>query len=272
MEFVRVPAGVFVMGDPEGEQDEQPLAVVAIEKPFWMSKYEVSNGQYAQFDPAHDSRFEHRSSWIFSEEYLGWPLNRPGQPVVRVCWQEAMAFCRWLSAQLGEAANLPTEAQWEYACRAGTSTPLFYGNLDADFSRFANLGDASLRKLAEEGWRPKSPDLVPRDARFNDGALVTVESGRYQPNAWGLCDMHGNAAEWTRTTYQPYPYRANDGREALNRGGEKVVRGGSWRDRPKHCRSAFRLAYPPWQKVYNVGFRVILEPNPKAVALQTNHE
>jgi len=266
MELVRIPAGRFVMGDPAGCPDEQPATVVEIERPFWMGRCEVSNEQYRQFDRAHDARFEHRTSWIFSEAYLGWPLNQPRQPVVRVSWQEALAFCRWLAERLGENVTLPTEAQWEYACRAGAATALSYGPVDADFSRWANLGDKNLRRLASEGWRPKSPDLVPKDDRFDDGALVTTEIGRYQPNAWGLHDMHGNAAEWTRSTWRPYPVRPGDGRDALTLEGEKVVRGGSWRDRPARCRSAFRLAYQPWQKVFNVGFRIIIEPGAPALA------
>ncbi|MBI4664671.1 MAG: SUMF1/EgtB/PvdO family nonheme iron enzyme [Verrucomicrobia bacterium] len=265
MEFVRIPAGTFLMGDAAGEADERPLSVVRIEQPFWMAKCEVSNEQFSRFDGAHDSRFEHRSSWIFSEEYLGWPLNRPRQPVVRVSWNEAMAFCDWLSKQLGERATLPTEAQWEYACRAGTSTPLFYGDLSTDFSRFANVADANLRRLADEGWRPKAPDLVPRDSRFDDGALVTTDVSHYLPNAWGLHDMHGNAAEWTRTTYRRYPYDPGDGRDRISSEGRKVVRGGSWRDRPKLCRSAFRVSYPAYQKVYNVGFRMIIEADRETV-------
>jgi formylglycine-generating enzyme required for sulfatase activity len=185
---------------------------------------------------------------------------------VRVSWQEAVAFCRWLSLKLGEDVLLPSEAQWEYACRAGTATPLSYGGLESDFSTFANVGDVNLRRLAEEGWRPKSPDLIPREARFNDGALVTAEVGSYRPNPWGLQDMHGNAAEWTRTSYRPYPYRTDDGREDLSLEEKKVVRGGSWRDRPKLCRSASRLAYPSWEKVYNVGFRVIIAPGGSKLA------
>ncbi len=260
MEFVRLPAGQFVMGDAGGETDERPLAAVRIDRPLWMAKYEVTNEQFARFDAAHESRFEHRSSWIFSEEYLGWRLDRARQPVIRVSWQQAMEFGRWLARQLGEPVTLPTEAQWEYACRAGSASPLSYGDLDTDFSRFANLADISMRRLADEGWRPKSPDLVPRDARFDDGALVTAEVGSYQPNAWGLHDMHGNAAEWTRTTYKPYPYRTDDGRDSISAPGEKVVRGGSWRDRPKFSRSAYRWSYPAYQRVFNVGFRVVIEP------------
>jgi formylglycine-generating enzyme required for sulfatase activity len=260
MEFVRLPAGEFVMGDWAGAADEQPARPARIEKPFWIAKCEVSNEQFAKFDASHDSRFEHRSSWIFSEEYLGWPLNKPGQPVVRVSWDQAMSFCRWLTDKLCVPVTLPTEAQWEYACRAGTVTPLNYGTLDADFSRHANMGDASLRRLASEGWRPKAPDLVPRDSRVDDGALVTAECGRYLPNAWGLCDMHGNAAEWTRSAYLSY---GDDESSDESAAPLKVVRGGSWRDRPRNCRSSARWAYPPYQKVFNVGFRVVIEESDK---------
>ena len=265
MELVRLPAGRFVMGDAGGGPDERPQTLARIDKPFWVGRFEVANAEYARFDPSHDSRFEHRSSWIFSANYLGWPVNGPRQPVVRVSWNEAMAFCRWLSAKSGLAATLPTEAQWEYACRAGTGGPLSYGDLDADFSRQANMADVTIRNLAYEGWSPKSPDLAPRDARFDDRSLVTADVGSYQPNPWGLFDMHGNAAEWTRTAYRSYPYREDDGRNDVKAEGEKVVRGGSWYDRPARCRSAFRLSYPPYQPVFNVGFRVVCEDAPKQV-------
>ena len=115
LRLAKVPAGSFVMGEPQGEKDERPPAAVTIAEPFWMSAFEITNAQFQQFDPSHDSRFEHRTSWIFSEEYLGWPVDRPQQPVVRVSWNEAMAFCRWLSKKLGAEVTLPTEGQWEYA-------------------------------------------------------------------------------------------------------------------------------------------------------------
>ena len=197
---------------------------------------------------------------------MGWPLNAPDQPVVRVSWDQAQAFCRWLSAKTGLSFHLPTESQWEYACRAGTPTPFFFGDLQADFSRWANLADANIRNLAYEAWRPKPPDIVPRDERFDDQALVTAEVGSYEPNAWGLRDMHGNAAEWTRTSYRGYPYRDDDGRNDETDRGPKVVRGGSWRDRPKLGRSAQRECFPPYQRVFNVGFRVVCESPSLTVA------
>jgi hypothetical protein len=134
LRLVRVPSGEFVMGDSRGYSDERPLARAKISKPFWMGKFEITNEQYARFDPSHDSRFEHKGSWIFSERHLGWLLNQPKQPVVRVSWHEAAAFCQWLSARCGQEVSLPTEAQWEWACRAGTSGAFYYGETNDDFS------------------------------------------------------------------------------------------------------------------------------------------
>ncbi len=250
MHFMRIPAGEFVMGDSNGLRDERPRRE-RIPQSFWMGKFEVTNQQFAEFDSAHDSRYI-RTHGIVSTR--GYAVNRPQQPVVRVSWNQAKAFCRWLSEKTGEKFTLPTEAMWEYACRAGTGTPLSYGNLDTDFSAHANLADQQIEHLrdyshsAKIGW-------LPRDARHDDGAMVTAAVGGYQPNAWGLFDMHGNAAEWTRSTYASN----TPGGKNADPADKKVTRGGSWRDRPLRSRSAFRLGYPAWQKVYNVGFRVVCE-------------
>ena len=271
LELVRIPPGQFVMGDPRGHSDEQPATVVKIARPFWIGRCEVTNAEFARFDPAHDSHFEPMHGYQFGIH--GYPANGPKQPVVRVSWNRAMDFCRWLSATTflrtvpGRRFNLPTEAQWEYACRAGTATPFSYGGLDADFSKFANLGDAMLREFALDTYIQvhvipspnKYDDWVPKDDRFNDGAFLSVDVGRYQPNAWGLCDVHGNVAEWTRTLFRPYPYDDADGRNDPASPGRRVVRGGSWYDRPKRSTSSFRLAYAPYQNVFNVGFRVVME-------------
>ena len=265
MELVLIPAGEFVMGDPDGCRDELPLSVAAIGRAFWMATCEVSNEQFARFDPTHDSRFESKMSYQFGIH--GYPCNGPQQPVVRVTWQHATAFCRWLSDRTGETFALPTEAEWEWACRAGSAKPFSWGGDEIDYSKLANLGDAKLRELASNPYTVSTPlpkptkydDWVPKDTRFNDGGLITVAVGSYQPNAWGLHDMHGNAAEWTCTAYRPYPYKPDDGRNDPAAEGLKVVRGGSWRDRPKRCRAAFRLAYRPWQRVFNVSFRVVCE-------------
>ncbi len=260
MKLVRIPPGEFVMGDPAGEPDEWPPARVVIDRPFWIGAFEVTNRQFRCFDSLHDPRYYQKRHARGDDE--GLPLNGPQQPVVRVSWEQAMAFCHWLSQRTGMHFTLPTEAQWEYACRAGTGTALSFGTCDDDFSPWANVGDASfanghlpqvtggLEHLIREG-APLA------DARFDDRAEVTAPVGSYRPNAWGLYDMHGNAAEWTRSAYRPYPYDENDGRNDPGVQGRKVVRGGSFYDPPKRCRSSFRLAYPAWQRVFNVGFRVV---------------
>jgi formylglycine-generating enzyme required for sulfatase activity len=270
LEMVLIPAGQFVMGEQNGCQDEHPLTDVNIKRAFWMSKFEVTNAQYKRFDPSHDSKYEHKGSWMFEEWDLGWPLNHPKQPVVRISWNEAIEFCRWLSDRIGQNVYLPTEAQWEWACRAGTDSPFYYGDLNANFSEFANFADISMRELVYDVRDQYPPDLAPRDDRFNDKKLVATNVGSYKPNAWGLHDMHGNVWEWTRSTYRPYPYRTSDGRNDLSDVGRKVIRGGSWYDRPRRCYSAFRLSYPAWRKVYNVGFRIVIETDKSTKQLAKN--
>jgi Sulfatase-modifying factor enzyme 1/Hydrazine synthase alpha subunit middle domain len=224
-----------------------PAPQPASRHPFWMGVCEVTNAQYARFDPDHDSRLEHGDFLQFSVEERGYPLNGPNQPVVRISWNQATAFCDWLSSRLKEDFSLPTELQWEHACRAGATTPMWYGDLDADFSESANLADASLHNVdtfkpwslpsgAIHPWRPAVTSV-------NDGHRVSAPVGSFAPNAWGLCDMAGNAAEWCRTT------DADSDRQP--------ARGGSWYDRPKNAQSSSRVTYAPWQPVFNVGFRVV---------------
>jgi len=171
--------------------------------------------------------------------------------------------------------RLPTEAQWEWACRAGSAAPMNYGDLNADFSKQENLADYMLIELAVEGVDPKpiargddpKPAKLPsplydyelRDRRFNDGVLHLAKVGSFAPNAWGLHDMHGNAAEWTRSAYRPYPYSDGDGRNNATADERKVVRGGSWYRRQHRATSSWRWGYPGWMRPYDVGFRVVIE-------------
>ena len=269
LDLVRVPAGEFLMGSPDGPPDEQPVSRVRISEAFWMARTEINNAQFACFNLAHDSRVEDKNTYQFGIH--GYPANEPTQPVVRVSWQEAMAFCHWLNARTGLRFTLPTEAQWEWACRAGTSTAFSFGERDTDFSGHANFADAKLREFASDPYTVDKPlanatpydDWIPKDARFNDGALIAVAPGRYDPNAWGLVDMHGNVAEWTRSSYAAYPWVV-DGRDDEGRLGRKVVRGGSWRDVPARGTASSRLSYESWQHVYNVGFRIVCESELKA--------
>lgn len=263
--FAFVPAGSFHMGGDF--PDEQPAHPVRIERGFWMATTEITNAQYARFDPQHDSGREHLRNYGFGTE--GYPLNEARQPVVRVSWHQAREFCAWLSKLTGLRVDLPTEAQWEYACRAGTATPFNYGTPSSDFSLHSNLSDLTTREFAADNYlrtrqtplpnAPPANDYTLKDERWNDGILVSGPVGARNPNRWGLHDMHGNAAEWTRSLYRNYPYTSDDGRDDPNASGLRAVRGGSWRDRPFRAHSGFRLFYRPQQRAVDVGFRVIVD-------------
>ena len=259
IELVLIPAGEFVMGSLDGANDEYPPAAVKIARPFYMSRTEITNEQFAAFDARHDSAYISMTNK--DQSVRGHPVNEPRQPVVRVTWQHARDFCQWVSAKTGHRADLPTEAQWEWAARAGASTATYYGDVTADFGRYANLADSTLARLAHRD----SPQWHPRIDAVNDGAMVTTHVGHYKANAWGLHNMIGNAAEWTRTAYRPYPYR-NDGRDDPAADGAKAVRGGSWYDRPYRATASYRMHYPPWQHVFDVGFRIVIEADEHLVA------
>jgi formylglycine-generating enzyme required for sulfatase activity len=216
-------------------------------KTFYMGITEVTNEQFAQFDSAHNSHIEYGDFIQFSPGERGWLLSKPQQPVVRVSWNQAMAFCDWLSKKCNQSITLPTEQQWEHACLAGAITPFWYGTTETDFSPFANLSDVSLQTIDPFGWSGRQTTLPawrPADIRFNDGSRVSAPVGSYQPNRWGLYDMHGNVAEWTR-----------------NGQNRKTVCGGSWYDVPQRSQANFRQYYRPEQQIFDVGFRVVLETN-----------
>lgn len=269
MTFVLVPGGHFIMGATGTHPDESPPSTVEV-SPFLLGKFEVTNAQYHVYDPEHQSRDESRNGYQFGRR--GFELDGPQQPVVRVSWEEAMAFCDWLGHATGLEATLPTEAQWEWAARAGSADSFYFGPEDADYSTSANLADRTLQEFAQctarqhyERAEPienpsRHDDRIPRCDQYDDGAMVSVEAGRYEPNAWGLYDLHGNVWEWTTSGYFSYPYQDTDGRnDAGTLEVERVARGGSWRDRPCRATASFRLPYRSYQRVFNVGFRVAVE-------------
>jgi formylglycine-generating enzyme required for sulfatase activity len=263
--LVRIPSGTFVMGDASGAPDEAPETPVKIRKAFYMSTCEVTNRLYQLFDPAHDSGVYDRR-WK-DQTNRGYFVNQPEMPVIRVSWTDAMAFCKWLSARTGRNVSLPTEAQWEWACRAGSDTPMWYGTAATDFGTFANLADVTTKELVVTGINPRPVNnphdlacYLPAVFSVDDNVLHLAAPATYTANPWGLYDMHGNVAEWTRSEYRPYPYSDRDGRNRTDETDVKrVVRGGSWHDRPKRASSSYRLAYPAWQQVFNVGFRIVVE-------------
>jgi len=267
MRLVKIPAGQFVMGNQQGYADEQPRAVVKIAEPFAMGSTEVTCAQYAAFDPKHDNRYLDENGKDHSTP--GYIANHPDQPVARISWQEANAFCQWLSKKTGRKVRLPSEAEWEWAARAGSDQQFFYGDKDTDFSKWANLADASRRRtyvkwdggsVIHQPLNYPANYLYPlRDDRFTDHWFVVDYVRQYPANPWGLHDMVGNVNEWTASDYTPYPYSTNDGRNKGKPESMKVARGGSWNDRPKTAGSSVRFPFESYQRVYNVGFRVVIE-------------
>ena len=258
---VKIPAGSFAMGSNDETNAEAPAHAATVSKPFYMGTTEVTMGMMQQFDPT----FENGVYDMHYKDQVrrGYFVNGADLPAIRVSYQQAEAFCRWLSAKSGRKVRLPTETEWEYACRAGTGTPMNYGDFNADFSSHANLADLSIKQLAVQGVDPRpirNPDQFwdyeKKDARFNDGVLHLAKVGSYKPNAFGLYDMHGNVAEWTSSPFVSYP--GGPGFEGENPA-YKVIRGGSWYQRQIRASSAYRWGYPAWMRPYNVGFRVVVE-------------
>ena len=263
--FVRVPAGKFVMGTNDGYPDQAPEFKAEVKKGFWMSEKELTNEQYNALVPDHDSRI-YAQFWK-DHTTPGYPANKPNQPVIRVSYEEAVNYCRMLSEKTGLNVQLPTEVQWEWACRGGSDQPFWYGAMDANFGPYENLADVQLEKMAVTGIDPQPMEkdnpwfpyynYMPKVDTVNDGLMIPTEEYTYKANPFGLINMHGNLQEWTRSIYAPYPY--NDKSQETLEAKQVVARGGSWVDRPKDATATARRAYLPWQKVNNVGLRLIIE-------------
>ncbi len=234
LDLVWIAPGEFMMGSPMGEvgrviSSEGPHTRVHLSKGFWLGKTPVTQGQWQTLMGSNPSRFK------------GSGLDAP---VESVSWNEAMEFARKLTERERSAGRLPegyvytlpSEAQWEYACRAGTSSRFFSGNSESD--------------LARVGWYSA-----------NSGGK-THPVGQKEPNGWGLYDMHGNVFEWTRSWYGNYPGHSVTDYEGSTIGFNRVLRGGSWLSKEENCRSAIRYRNVPGERFYFVGFRLALVPSP----------
>ena len=206
MRFVEIKPGRFMMGSPASEQDrdgDETQHAVTISKPYWLGQTEVTQAQWQAVMGSNPSRFKG-------------DLTRP---VEQVSWNDAVEFCRRLSQKTGMTFRLPTEAEWEYACRAGTTTAYSFGN------------DAS--SLGEYGWFDG-----------NAGGSTKPVATR-KPNAWGLYDMHGNVREWCSDWYGYYPSGAVSDPQGPVSGTGLVLRGGSLLNRSNLCRASFRFGLEP---------------------------
>jgi formylglycine-generating enzyme required for sulfatase activity len=268
MRLVGIPAGKFWMGSPDDEADRfrtEDLREVEITQPFYMGAHEVTVGQFRKFveETGYQTAAERdglgAAGWNAQKQEMEvstrYSWKEPGypqtddHPVVLVDWKDAKAFCEWLSKKEKRVYRLPTEAEWEYCCRAGTTTRYYSGD-DADgVAAYGNVSDQSAKKLFPT-WQALG---------VSDGHVFPAPVGSYKPNAWGLYDMHGNANEWCEDWYWDYDKREVRDPKGPPISDRKVARGGSWVDFPQHCRSAYRNAFEQSSRSLTVGFRVVLE-------------
>ncbi|MCX7018602.1 MAG: SUMF1/EgtB/PvdO family nonheme iron enzyme [Candidatus Sumerlaeota bacterium] len=246
LEMVWIPAGRFNMGSPEDDEHafdrEHPLHSVTLDG-YWMGKFAVTNAQFRRFRPDH-----------YSGEWVGNDLNGDGQPVVMVSWDDTAAFCEWLTRGSSHDYRLPSEAQWEYACRAGTTTPWHWGD-EEETHCYANIADQAL-KSATQGNKDFDAWIF---SNGNDGFVVTSPVGRFCPNAFGLYDMSGNVLEWCRDWHHDsYGGAPTDGSAWLSPKTEnRMLRGGNWHFGPRYCRSAYRTDRDTGTRLTYGGFRVV---------------
>ncbi len=225
MQFVLIPAGSFMMGahEFEGGLDwEKPRHKVTVSKPFYIGKYEVTQEQWHAVMGSNPSKFATRD-----------------RPVENVSWDDAQEFIRRLNAKEGGSKyRLPTEAEWEYAARAGSDTAYCYGD------------DPDAESLHQYAWYNK-----------NSGGKTQIV-GKLKPNAWGLYDMHGNVWEWVQDWYDSEYYTKTPEKDPLNNAGgsDRVLRGGGWRNVAGHCRSASRNSRSPDYRYEYRGFRLARSP------------
>ena len=232
MRFVRIEPGSFVMGQAKGgDWDELPVHDITITQPFYMAVTEVTNAQYEQFASEH--RALRGKDGISQDD---------DEAVVHVSWYEAVAFCQWLSEKEAKPYRLPAEAEWEHACRAGTTTPYHTGETLPD----------GYHKHQKTEWQP-----VP----------VKLHVGQTPSNAWGLHDMHGNVEEWCHDWYGPYVETAQVDPLGYADGDFKVTRGGSHTTEPGFLRSANRMGALPEDTHWCIGFRVVQAPLPETTPL-----
>ena len=254
LELGWIPPGEFSMGSPDSEcyhkLDETPVHTVHISKGFWMGRYEVTIGQYVQFVKMTGIEFDllNNDACLTLSDDGGYILSKKAmgkyweQPMLEVDWFHADFFCRWLSRVTGKRFRLPTEAEWEYACRAGTDSALYSEKVLTHYSTECD----NLNDLAWYGGNSR-------------GKSWPV--GQKLPNAWGLYDMYGNAWEWCHDWYGKdyYSHSPEFDPRGPSSGTERVLRGGNWRDLAAYCRSADRFSRKPDWSLIIGGVRVVME-------------
>ena len=287
MKLTLVPSGEFMMGSKESAEEtaaffnktcgedrrhavvfenEHPQHRVRITRPFYLGTYHVTRGQFRQFvaDTHYKTEAEtkekpgawgwspHTKKDGFNEKY-SWRSagfeQTDEHPVVCVSWDDAVAFCEWLSKKEGKTYRLPTEAEWEYACRAGTTTRYSSGDDPETLAKVGNVADAAAKE--------KFPDWK-YTIKANDGYVFTAPVGCFKPNAFGLYDMHGNAWQWCADRHGVWYYAKSPVDDPTGSDSEplRVLRGGSWSESPGDARSAGRGGELHHTGANDLGFRV----------------
>ena len=241
-EMISLPAGVFQMGSPVGEKgrwEEETQHKVTIPKPFAMGRFEVTFEEWDACTLAGACPAANDAGW-----------GRARRPVVNVSWRDAKVYVEWLAKQTGKAYRLPTEAEWEYAARAGEEKPRYWGVISESACQYANVGDLLFYQIN------KLVEYHNCNDQFGD---MTAPVGSFKPNPFGLYDVLGNVWEWVEDCYGDYDDTPRDGTAYDKaRCKERVVRGGGWYNSPAHVRSAKRLSYKPDKREEGVGLRVAL--------------
>jgi formylglycine-generating enzyme required for sulfatase activity len=285
MSLVLVPAGKFLMGSPDSDSDrypnESPQHLVKITQPFYLGKFAVTRGQFQKFVEATGHQTEADKDGKGGGRYdadkrtvscpvAGWNWLNTGfeqtdeHPVVNVSWNDARAFCAWLSQKEGKHYRLPTEAEWEYSCRAGSTTRFYSGDSEDSLCRVANIADQSLKRqwdygsLQNKAFQKLLSDWFDR-VSWDDGYPFTAPVGMFESNAFGLFDMHGNVWQWCEDRYDKDYYQNSPARNPRGpgTGSFHVLRGGSFSDPPRFCRAAFRIRSGPASRNFGIGFRVV---------------
>jgi sulfatase modifying factor 1 len=279
MKLKLIPAGEFMMGsdatDSDAEDEEfidhaagrKEKHRVRITKPFYLGIHQVTRGQFRQFVDAARYQTEAEKD---GEGGYGWNESAKkfeqnarfnwlsagfdqtdDHPVVNVSWNDAQAFIGWLSQKEGTTYRLPTEAEWEYACRAGTTTRYSCGHDPEGLAEVGNIADGTAReKYSEWTWTISA----------RDGYVYTSPVGRFRPNKWGLYDMHGNVGEWCSDWFAAEYYKQSpvDDPQGATQATHRVHRGGGWGSLPLYARSASRIEHEPGYRCDDLGFRLAL--------------
>lgn len=240
LKLVYIPAGSFFMGSPDSEkghnEDESPRHAVIISRGFWMGKYEVTQAQWGVIMGKNPALLKAKKPLVWRIGMNNVPhITAKDLPVEKVSWNEVQKFICKLNSITGQTFRLPTEAEWEYACRAGSKTAYYFGNNRKELSRYAWYNGNTSAETHPVGWK--------------------------KPNGWGLYDMEGNVWEWCQDWYDEnyYQYSPATDPAGPSSGHARVFRGGSWFSSEDRCRSAFRYGYDPRLRYANLGFRLVME-------------